>query len=62
MVSFSSSVSLGFQRWSDFSGRSTRAEFWWWNLFISVVSVLAQFVDLSIGETDAVFEMAIDWK
>ena len=55
MVSFSSAVSLGFQRWSDFSGRSTRAEFWWWNVFISVVSVLAQFVDLSIGETDAVW-------
>ena len=33
MVSFSDAVTIGFQRYFDFSGRSTRAEFWWWALF-----------------------------
>lgn len=32
-VSFPKAVSLGFQHYSDFSGRATRAEFWWWWLF-----------------------------
>ena len=49
MVSFSSAVSLGFQRWSDFSGRSTRAEYWWWWLFAFVVTVLAQIIDMAAG-------------
>ncbi len=28
MVSFANAVKFGFQRYFDFSGRSTRAEFW----------------------------------
>lgn len=33
MVSFPDAIKLGFNRYFDFRGRSTRAEFWWWALF-----------------------------
>ncbi len=55
MVSFSSAVSLGFQRWSDFSGRSTRAEYWWWGLFAFVVGILAQIVDAAAGSAGVIY-------
>ena len=32
MISFFGAIKLGFQRYSDFDGRSTRAEYWWWLL------------------------------
>ena len=32
-VAFPKAVRLGFQHYSDFSGRATRSEFWWWWLF-----------------------------
>ena len=32
-VGFSEAIQLAFQRWSDFKGRSTRAEYWWFLLF-----------------------------
>ena len=38
-VGFSEAAKLGFQRYVDFSGRSSRAEFWWWLLFTALVSV-----------------------
>ena len=37
-VDFGTAVKLGFQRYVDFSGRSTRAECWWWMLFTLVVT------------------------
>ena len=43
MVDFGTAVKLGFQRYVDFSGRSTRAEYWWWGLF-TVVASLALFI------------------
>ena len=49
MVSFSSAISLGFQRYSEFSGRSTRAEYWWWFLFSFVAGIISQVVDGVIG-------------
>ena len=33
MVSFAGAIALGFQRYFDFSGRSSRSEYWWWFLF-----------------------------
>ena len=48
MVSFSSAVSLGFQRYFEFSGRSTRAEYWWWQLFSTAAALIAMSVDVGI--------------
>lgn len=36
MVSFIDAIKMGFQKYFKFSGRSTRAEFWWWFLFITI--------------------------
>jgi uncharacterized membrane protein YhaH (DUF805 family) len=33
-VSLGAAISLGFQKYSDFTGRSTRSEFWWFQLFL----------------------------
>ena len=49
MVSFPDAVKLGFQRYFEFKGRSTRAEYWWWSLFqIIAVSTMA-LIDGAIG-------------
>jgi len=39
MVDLGTAIKLGFQRYVGFSGRSTRAEIWWWTLFTSVVTI-----------------------
>jgi uncharacterized membrane protein YhaH (DUF805 family) len=49
-VDLPKAVQLGFQRYIDFSGRSSRAEYWWWTLFTFVVSIIAFVVDtVAIG-------------
>jgi uncharacterized membrane protein YhaH (DUF805 family) len=40
MVSFPEAVTLGFKRYLVFTGRSARAEFWWWTLFVAVVALV----------------------
>ena len=44
-VSFPGAVKLGFRRYVDFKGRSTRAEYWWWALFIFLVGSTLHIVD-----------------
>ena len=51
MVDFGTAVKLGFQRYVDFSGRSTRAEYWWWELFLTVVSVALIIADTLTGNS-----------
>ena len=51
MVGFLGSIKLGFRRYADFKGRSTRAEFWWWVLFI----VLSIFIVLILDAVVAAF-------
>jgi len=49
MISFTGAVKLGFQRYFDFSGRSTRAEYWWWVLFGFLAAVVLTIVDNIMG-------------
>ena len=44
MVSFPEAVTLGFKRYVVFTGRSTRAEFWWWTSFVVVVALVFSLV------------------
>ena len=37
MVGFVDAIRLGFQRFLDLGGRSTRAEFWWWWLVLGAI-------------------------
>ena len=52
MVSFPSAIKLGFQRYFEFSGRSTRAEYWWWGLFVIIAGSVLTGVDWFIGTYD----------
>ena len=51
-VDFPKAVQLGFQRYIDFSGRSSRAEYWWFALFIVLVDIIVTAVDTVVLGTD----------
>ena len=40
MVSFPEAIKLGFKNYFKFSGRATRAEFWWWMLFTNLAIII----------------------
>ena len=40
MVGFGEAVKRAFSGWSTWSGRATRAEYWWWFLFVWLVSLI----------------------
>ena len=48
MVSFGEAIKLGFYGYVKFSGRSTRAEYWWWCLFYTLVSTGASTLDRDV--------------
>ena len=37
-MNFGTAIATGFQKYSDFTGKSSRSEFWWFNLFLVLVS------------------------
>ena len=49
MVGFGEAVSRGFGNYFRFSGRSTRAEYWWRALFTVVASIGLAVVDIRTG-------------
>ena len=49
IVSYPEAIKLGFARYGDFTGRSTRAEYWWWVLFLVLADGLLTIVDMRIG-------------
>ena len=49
MVSFPNAIKFGFQRYFDFGGRSTRAEYWWWLLFAVIANTILTIVDNIAG-------------
>ena len=59
MVSFSEAISLGFKRYLHFNGRSSRAEVWWFVLFIWVATVILIIVDMLTGTYNAVAQRGL---
>ena len=53
MVSLAGAIVLGFQRYFDFSGRSSRSEYWWWILFVIIAGVVLTVADILIGTYNA---------
>jgi uncharacterized membrane protein YhaH (DUF805 family) len=49
MVKFPEAVRRGFKNYGNFKGRATRAEYWWWALFVVVADVILTIVDMAIG-------------
>ena len=49
MVTFVDAVKMAFRKYADFEGRSTRAEYWWRLLFISIASIVFSTIDSFVG-------------
>ena len=50
-MDFMTAIKTFYARYTDFSGRSRRSEFWWFFLYFMVASVLIVFVAGLLGET-----------
>jgi len=40
MVSFPEAIKMAFAGWSNWAGRSSRAEYWWWALFVGILYLI----------------------
>jgi len=60
MVGFGEAISLGFKNYINFSSRATRAEYWWWCLFLVVTGVGLSIIDsiTGIGTLQNIFNLA----
>lgn len=38
-------VKTVFRKYAVFSGRAARSEYWWWVLFVAIVSIVTQIID-----------------
>lgn len=71
-IGFIDAIKLGFRNYSNFSGRATRAEYWWWVLFTflasNVLGVMGQissffyFIAYLIGIALFIPSLAISWR
>jgi uncharacterized membrane protein YhaH (DUF805 family) len=48
-MTFGEAVRSGFDHYVKFDGRASRPAFWWWVLFVLLVDVAANLIDLAIG-------------
>ena len=48
MISFPQAVVLALRKYSDFSGRATRAEYWWWVLALWIGNSMVSALDAAI--------------
>lgn len=46
-MDFQSAIRSGLSKWITFSGRSSRSEFWYWILFVILLSMVLSFIGLS---------------
>lgn len=49
MVTFGAAIKLAWQQYFKFSGKSTRAEYWWIALFAYLVGVAVGLIDVALG-------------
>lgn len=47
-MNFIQAIQSGFRRYADFSGRSSRSEYWYWVLFGSLVSLVISVLNEAI--------------
>jgi uncharacterized membrane protein YhaH (DUF805 family) len=49
-VNFQTAIRSGFQNYTNFKGRASRAEYWWWALFTVILSLLLSSINGSLGD------------
>ena len=59
-MTFTEAIEAGFRNYVDFSGRASRSEFWYWNLFLLLAQLVLAIVDYAtgIGVLTALFALA----
>jgi len=48
-MTFIESIQTCFRKYAEFNGRASRSEFWWWILFIVIISIGAQLISQTVG-------------
>jgi uncharacterized membrane protein YhaH (DUF805 family) len=48
-MNFGEAVASGLGHYVSFAGRAPRSEFWYWYLFVFILSLIANIVDAAIG-------------
>ncbi len=54
-MSFPEAIGSGFSRYVDFSGRSSRSEYWWWVLFVFMAGILIILLGNLIGASASLY-------
>ncbi len=47
-MDFQTSIKTCFKKYADFSGRASRSEFWWFELFLLIASIVAMIIDIML--------------
>jgi uncharacterized membrane protein YhaH (DUF805 family) len=47
-MGFGEAISSGFRNYANFSGRTPRSGYWFWTLFVVLVSLVAKIVDFGL--------------
>ena len=50
-MNFGEAIKSGFSNYVNFSGRAIRSEYWFWTLFVVLVSVATLIIDMAAGIT-----------
>lgn len=72
-MDFQTAVRTCFNKYADFSGRATRAEYWWWVLFNVIVSIVVgvvagiiphvgQFISYAVSLALLIPSLAVAWR
>ena len=58
-MNFSQAVSSFFARWKDFNGRSSRSEYWWATLFVTLTSIFTNILTLFLGLSGSIVAIIV---
>jgi uncharacterized membrane protein YhaH (DUF805 family) len=47
-MNFTQAIASGFQNYVNFSARASRSEYWFWTLFVILLSIAAGLIDLAL--------------
>ena len=51
-MNFGEAIKSGFSKYVTFSGRACRSEFWYWTLFVILVTIAAGIIDRELVDSD----------